>query len=272
MVAVPAFGGTVARLVSAGRCHLPNPLLAPSPRRLGGNGRPACAAHAEGAEPDESATASRAQRSDRAKRAGYAGRHSGWRTRPAGAGGTARRTGQSQRRNHRPGAGGRLPPGTSVYAPPVAASLSLLSPVAGGLRSGDRSLLAGVGQQNRCRTEPSGSGTQAPPAAQERVSLRLAQRVVPHSGSRSDRGARTQRPERAYLAGGNRTRCVAFPSAAAFASWLGLCPQADKSGGKVLSAKTRRTKNRLNRSLRLAAQALHRSQSYLGNYYRRMRS
>ena len=63
-----------------------------------------------------------------------------------------------------------------------------------------------------------------------------------------------------------------FPSAAAFASWLGLCPQADKSGGKVLSAKTRRTKNRLNRSLRLAAQALHRSHSYLGDYYRRMRS
>lgn len=33
-----------------------------------------------------------------------------------------------------------------VYAQPVAASLSLLSPAAGGLRSGDRNLLAGVGQ------------------------------------------------------------------------------------------------------------------------------
>lgn len=62
-----------------------------------------------------------------------------------------------------------------------------------------------------------------------------------------------------------------FRSAAAFASWLGLCPQTDKSGGRVLSARIR-TKNRLNRALRLAAQALHRSESYLGNFYRRMRS
>ncbi len=63
-----------------------------------------------------------------------------------------------------------------------------------------------------------------------------------------------------------------FANPAAFVSWLGLYPQTDKSGGRVLSARTRRTTNRLNRALRLAAQALHRSQSYLGNYYRRMRS
>ncbi len=63
-----------------------------------------------------------------------------------------------------------------------------------------------------------------------------------------------------------------FANPAAFVSWLGLCPQTEKSGGRVLSARTRKTKNRLNRALRLAAQALHRSQTYLGNYYRRMRS
>ena len=63
-----------------------------------------------------------------------------------------------------------------------------------------------------------------------------------------------------------------FPNIAACVSWLGLCPQTEKSGGRILSARTRRTKNRLNRALRLAAPALHRSQSYLGHFYRKMRS
>jgi transposase len=63
-----------------------------------------------------------------------------------------------------------------------------------------------------------------------------------------------------------------FPNAAAFVSWLGLCPQNKKSGGKILSAKTRRTKNRLNHALRVAAQTLHRSQTHLGAYYRKMRT
>jgi transposase len=64
----------------------------------------------------------------------------------------------------------------------------------------------------------------------------------------------------------------AFPSAAAFASWMGLCPDNRVSGGKVLSSRTRRVKNRLAKALRLAAQALFRSQSWLGQYYRRMRA
>ena len=63
-----------------------------------------------------------------------------------------------------------------------------------------------------------------------------------------------------------------FPNAAAFTSWLGLCPQNKKSGGKILSAKTRRTKNRANHALRVAAQALHGSKTHLGVYYRRMRA
>jgi transposase len=63
-----------------------------------------------------------------------------------------------------------------------------------------------------------------------------------------------------------------FENAAAFASWLALCPGSKKSGGKVLSSKTRKTSSRLNRALRLGAQTLHRSHSYLGAFYRRMRS
>jgi transposase len=64
----------------------------------------------------------------------------------------------------------------------------------------------------------------------------------------------------------------AFPNASAFASWMGLCPDNRVSGGKVLSARTRKVKNRLARALRLGAQSLFRSQSWLGQFYRRMRA
>jgi transposase len=63
-----------------------------------------------------------------------------------------------------------------------------------------------------------------------------------------------------------------FPSAPEFTSWLGLCPDNRVSVGKVLSVKTRKVKNRAATALRMAAQALHRSQSYLGHFYRRMRA
>jgi len=63
-----------------------------------------------------------------------------------------------------------------------------------------------------------------------------------------------------------------FPSAKAFASWLGLCPDNRISGGKVLSVKTRRVIHRVANALRLAAQSLQRSGSALGAYYRRMRA
>jgi transposase len=61
-----------------------------------------------------------------------------------------------------------------------------------------------------------------------------------------------------------------FKSAKHFASWLGLCPGTKVSGGKVLSAATKRTANRLAQALRMAAFALSRSQSALGAYYRRL--
>ncbi len=63
-----------------------------------------------------------------------------------------------------------------------------------------------------------------------------------------------------------------FRSASAFASWLGLCPDNDVSGGKVLSVRTRRVKNRAAWAFRMAANALYKSQSWLGNFFRRMRA
>jgi len=49
-----------------------------------------------------------------------------------------------------------------------------------------------------------------------------------------------------------------WPTAAHFVSWLGLCPDNDISGGKVLWRGARRTKNRAGTLFRLAAHSLHR--------------
>lgn len=68
------------------------------------------------------------------------------------------------------------------------------------------------------------------------------------------------------------TNLSRFSTAAAFSSWLRLCPEPRISGGQVLSSRTRPTKNRAALALRLAAQALHKSQTYLGEYFRRMKA
>jgi len=61
-------------------------------------------------------------------------------------------------------------------------------------------------------------------------------------------------------------------SAKAFCSWLGLCPGAKISGGKVLSRRTRRVVNRASVILRVAALAVGRSDSWLGRFYRRKKA
>lgn len=62
-----------------------------------------------------------------------------------------------------------------------------------------------------------------------------------------------------------------FRSAAAFSSWMGLCPDNDISGGRILSSSTRKVKNRIALALRMAAQSLQHNASALGECYRRMR-
>jgi transposase len=63
-----------------------------------------------------------------------------------------------------------------------------------------------------------------------------------------------------------------WPTVKQFTSWLGLCPNWKKTGGKVKSSHTRHGKGRAARALRLAAWSLLRSKSYLGAYLRRQRS
>lgn len=61
-----------------------------------------------------------------------------------------------------------------------------------------------------------------------------------------------------------------WPTAKHFASWLTLSPGCKISGGKVLSAHTRKTSNRVTVTLRLAAVTVGRSHTALGAFYRRL--
>ncbi|WP_454753706.1 IS110 family transposase [Cupriavidus necator] len=61
-----------------------------------------------------------------------------------------------------------------------------------------------------------------------------------------------------------------FANVKHFCSWLGLCPGTKISGGKVLSARTRRSTNRVRQALKLAAMSLSRNRSALGAFYRRL--
>src|SRR6266567_2569907 len=56
-----------------------------------------------------------------------------------------------------------------------------------------------------------------------------------------------------------------------FCSWLGLCPNGKKSGGRVKSSRTRRGVNRAAQALRMAAQSLHNSRGAVGGFLRRMK-
>jgi transposase len=57
-----------------------------------------------------------------------------------------------------------------------------------------------------------------------------------------------------------------------FTSWLGLSPQNQKTGGKIIGSRTRKTDNRANLAFRQAAATLGWSQSALGVFYRRMKT
>ena len=68
------------------------------------------------------------------------------------------------------------------------------------------------------------------------------------------------------------TDMTKWPSAKHFASWLGLSPNHRITGGRVMSSKTKPNANRAAAALRLAANALHRSDSALGAFLRRKKA
>jgi hypothetical protein len=63
-----------------------------------------------------------------------------------------------------------------------------------------------------------------------------------------------------------------WPTVKHFCSWLGLAPRHDRSGGKIVHRHKSKTTNRAGQALRLAAQAVERTQTALGAYFRSMKA
>jgi transposase len=61
-----------------------------------------------------------------------------------------------------------------------------------------------------------------------------------------------------------------WPTEKHFVSWLSLSPGNKKSGGKILSSRTGRTKNRATTLLRIAAVNVGKTETALGAFYRRL--
>ncbi len=57
-----------------------------------------------------------------------------------------------------------------------------------------------------------------------------------------------------------------------FSSWLGLSPGTKESGGKILSRRSKRSRNRAAAAFRIAAASLRNSPTALGAFYRRIRA
>lgn len=63
-----------------------------------------------------------------------------------------------------------------------------------------------------------------------------------------------------------------FSSAGKFAKWCNLAPNDKITGGKIVSSKMLKRKNKVGQALRQSAMTLSRSKDALGTYYRRMRA
>ncbi|MDE3181308.1 MAG: IS110 family transposase, partial [Acidobacteriota bacterium] len=63
-----------------------------------------------------------------------------------------------------------------------------------------------------------------------------------------------------------------WPTEHHFSSWLGLSPNNQVTGGRIIRRGTRKVLNRASNALRVAAQSLHHSKSALGAKYRRLRA
>lgn len=63
-----------------------------------------------------------------------------------------------------------------------------------------------------------------------------------------------------------------WPDAKHFAAWLNLTPNTKITGGKIVSSKMMKKKNRAGETLKMSASSLSRNKTPLGDYYRRMRA
>lgn len=222
-----------------------------------------CPAHAKGAGPNERSTSPCAQRYHRAERHENHRRHAERRAGSKSIGRIARWSRESVRRNHRAGADRGLPARAPIHPEAITRKLSALPEADVRLRPRDGAAKTKplappkVRRKKPFSNEPNfdlraclyrifGVDLTAVPG----ISVLTAHAILSEIGPDLSK----------------------FRSASAFASWLGLCPHNDISGGKILSTETRHVNNRAALAFRMAANALFRSQSPLGDFFRRMRA
>jgi len=63
-----------------------------------------------------------------------------------------------------------------------------------------------------------------------------------------------------------------WPTVKHFTAWLALCPGLKITGGKIISSRTNKSKNKANQAFRLAANALHNSNCAIGAFLRRKKA
>lgn len=63
-----------------------------------------------------------------------------------------------------------------------------------------------------------------------------------------------------------------FPTEKQFLSWLNVVPNNKTTGGKVISSKVKRKKNKTGQAFREAVSALWKAQNPIGNYFRRKKA
>ena len=133
-------------------------------------------------------------------------------------------------------------------------------------RSSDTSVRWASALSSRVRAPP------RPEATQEPAHFDCAEELARIAGVDVCQIEGIDGPHRPDLISECGTDMTPFPTEKNFASWLGLCPNNRKTGGRIRSRRTRRVKNSAARAFRVAAQALHRSNSALGSYARQMKA
>src|SRR4051795_9011717 len=276
LAAAPARIRAVAgQLPAQGRDRDPAELPAPARAAARGGGRPH-PAHAESADRDEPAAPSRRRGRDGRDGPAHPPGSGGRRARSGHLGGLQRPALQGPGRDPPRGPGRQLPggarlrPSSPVFA--LAQALELYDIYQAKVAACDQRIEAVLEGLKPATPPPAAARPPARPRRRQANEPGFAVREALHAILGADP---TQidgiGPSLALtLVGECGTDLSAWPSAKHFTSWLSLAPHNKISGGKVLSARTRRSGSRAAALLRLAAVAVGRTATALGAFYRRL--
>src|SRR5882724_767393 len=272
VASVPPFCGSVASQLPSSWLHLCYSLSLETPQQSDPDGGRACAAHAEGARPNEPPDSSRPERHHRTEWPPDTGSNPGWRTGSVtlarlchgGVKNSEDTIAKSLEGDYRP---------EHLFA--LRQSLAAFHYY--------QQLVVEVDQEIQGQLGSLETATTAEPTVPKRTKASAYQRRRYEPKTFDLRGELyrifgvdlTNVPGISAITAQTvlceiGTDVSRFRNASAFASWLGLCPENKISGGKVLYTKSRRVRSRVATALRMAANSLHHAKDYLGEFFRRI--